>query len=101
MFFIVLCVRLFGYFLKRRAFPKKNLIAFLSGIILVLGIYVYDEYFFTFNNLKGTLQEGPVKSPNGKYIANAYYKPWGGAAGGVDIWVKVTNNTSKKVTKTV
>ncbi|WEG14518.1 DUF5412 family protein [Pullulanibacillus sp. KACC 23026] len=73
----------------------------MSGIVIVIGIYVYDEYFFTFSHLKGTFQEGPVKSPNGTYSANVYYEPWGGAAGGVTIWVKVTTNTSKKVTKTV
>ena len=99
--FIVLCVRLIVYFIKKNRFPKKNLIVFLAGIVIVLGINIYDEYFFTFDNLKGTLQEGPVISPNEKYTANAFYKPWGGAVGDVDIWVNVTNNTEKKATKTV
>ena len=39
------------------------------------------------------MQEGPeISSPTGKYTANAYYEPYGGAAGGVNVWIEVTNN---------
>lgn len=42
------------------------------------------------------MQEGPqlVLSPTGKYTANAYYEPYGGAgpSGGVHVWVEITNN---------
>ena len=39
------------------------------------------------------MQEGPeVSSPTGIYTANAYYEPYGGAAGGVNVWIEITNN---------
>ncbi|GIN74694.1 hypothetical protein J14TS2_51690 [Bacillus sp. J14TS2] len=63
---------------------------------MVLAVFLYTQYFFTFNNLRGTLQEGPINSPNGEYTANTYYRTYGGAAGGVNIWVQITNNTDHK-----
>lgn len=62
------------------------LIATLSGVVLVSSLYIYIMYFFTFNDIDKEYTQtgpGPVISPTGEYTANAYYEPYGGAAGGV------------------
>ncbi|GAB3056637.1 hypothetical protein GCM10027286_20390 [Virgibacillus ainsalahensis] len=51
----------------------------------------YNKYFFTFDTDDGEFYKGPVNSSTDKYIANAYYKPYGGATGGVNIWVEITD----------
>ncbi|MFJ5790424.1 DUF5412 family protein [Lysinibacillus sp. NPDC093197] len=69
--------------------------ATLSGIALVSSIYLYETYFFTFSEIDREFVQkgpGPVISPTEKYTANAYYEPFGGAAGGVNVWVEITNN---------
>ncbi|MFJ5764535.1 DUF5412 family protein [Lysinibacillus sp. NPDC093210] len=74
------------------------LIATLSGIALVSSIYIYETYFFTFSEIDREFVQkghGPVISPTEKYAANAYYEPFGGAAGGVNVWVEITNNSEK------
>lgn len=71
------------------------LLATLSGIALVSSIYLYETYFFTFSEIDREFVQkgpGPVISPTEKYTANAYYEPFGGAAGGVNVWVEITNN---------
>jgi len=75
----------------------KRFIVRFSKIVLVLifiyiGLLVYSTYFFTFRDLKGELLQRPVISPTGKYTANAYYKPYGGAAGGIKGWVMIKDD---------
>ncbi|MGE7935205.1 DUF5412 family protein [Viridibacillus arvi] len=80
------------------------LIATLSGVVLVSSIYIYEMYFFTFGEIdREFIQKGPgpVTSPTEKYTANAYYEPYGGAAGGVNVWVEITNNIEKNKVQTV
>jgi hypothetical protein len=102
--FVILCVRIIVSFIKKKSFPKKLLIATLSGIVLVSSIYIFEVYFFTFNEIdRRYIQEGPgpVTSPTEEYTANAYYEPYGGAAGGVNVWVEVTYNNEKNKVQTV
>ncbi|MFS1516182.1 DUF5412 family protein [Bacillus sp. SCS-151] len=73
----------------------------MSGVILFLGLFVYRDYFFTFDSLKGESYLIPVTSPTMKYTANAYYMPYGGAAGGVKIWVDVTYHDENDKIQTV
>ncbi|MFE6167982.1 DUF5412 family protein [Viridibacillus arvi] len=80
------------------------LIATLSGVVLVSSIYIYEMYYFTFGEIdREFIQKGPgpVTSPTEKYTANAYYEPYGGAAGGVNVWVEITNNIEKNKVQTV
>jgi hypothetical protein len=42
-----------------------------------------------------------VNSTNEKYTANAYYMNYGGAAGGVNVWVEITYNDENGKPKTV
>lgn len=87
-------------FIKKKPFPKKMLIATLSGVALTSFIYFVETYFFTFDEIDRTyMQEGPgpIPSPSKKYTAHAFYEPYGGAAGGVNVWVEVTNKQDNKV----
>lgn len=101
--FLILSVKAIISFVKRKSFPKKLLFIMLFGIALVSSIYVYEVYFFSFDNIdKKFIQNGPgpVLSPDGAFTANAYYEPYGGAAGGVYMWVEITkhhDNDNKKV----
>lgn len=75
----------------------------LFGAVLVSSIYVYKVYFFTFDDIDKEFMQngaGPVLSPTEEYTANAYYEPYGGAAGGVNVWVEITKhheNNNKKI----
>jgi hypothetical protein len=85
---LILCVKIINSFIKKKPFPKKLLIATLSGIVLVSSIYIYETYFFTFSEIdREFIQKGPgpVTSPTEEFTANAYYEPYGGAAGGVKV----------------
>ncbi|WP_246187576.1 DUF5412 family protein [Ornithinibacillus caprae] len=71
------------------------LIVTLLGVILASSIYIYEVYFFTFSEIDREFTQkgpGPVTSPTEKYTANAYYELYGGAAGGVNVRVEITNN---------
>ena len=102
---LIFVIKLIIFMFQRRHFPKKLLITTLTGFALFLAIFVYIQYFFTFNAIdKDYIQNGPgpVLSPTEKYMANAYYEPYGGAgpAGGVNVWIEITNNEDN-TTKTV
>lgn len=97
IFLISLCIS----FIYKKQFPKKLLIASLTSTFLFLGIFVYTNYLFSFDNLEGEFYKGPVNSPNEKYTANAYFINYGGAAGGVNVRVEVTDNNKNDKSKTV
>ena len=102
--FLILCVKIIISFIKKKPFPKKILIATLSGIVLVSSIYIYETYFFTFSEIDREYTQkgpGPVTSPTEKYTANAYYELYGGAAGGVNVWVEITYNSDNNKVRTV
>ncbi|GAE37600.1 DUF5412 family protein [Halalkalibacter akibai] len=99
--FCVFCLNLFLFFIKKKPFPKKLLIATLIGIVVVTTQVGYNKYFFTFNNNDGEFYKGPVNSPTGIYTANAYYTTYGGAAGGVNLWVEITYHEDDNKIKTV
>ena len=58
---------------------------------------IYNTYFFTFDNREGEVYKGPLNSPTGQYTANAYYKNYGGAAGGVSLWIEITDHKDNKM----
>lgn len=102
--FLILCTRIIITLIKKKPFPKGLLIATLSGVVLVSSIYIYETYFFTFSDIdRESAQKGPgpITSPTGTYTANAYYELYGGAAGGVNVWVEITNNNEKNKVQTV
>ncbi|MCI3926246.1 DUF5412 domain-containing protein [Paenibacillus sp. TRM 82003] len=95
---LILCAKIMSSFIKKKPFPKKVMIATLSGVVLVSSIYIYEMYFFTFNEIdREHFQKGPgpVTSPIEEYTANAYFELYGGAAGGVNVWVEITNNNEE------
>lgn len=96
--FLILCAKIILTIIKKNPFPKRLLFAKLSGVVLVSSIYIYETYFFTFSEInRESIQKGPgpVISPTEEYTANAYYEQYGGAAGGVNVWVEITNNNEK------
>ncbi|MFJ7736463.1 DUF5412 family protein [Lysinibacillus sp. NPDC097287] len=97
IFGVTLCIS----FIYKKQFPKKLLIASITSSIVFLGLFVYTNYFFTWDNLEGEFYKGPVNSPTEKYTANAYFINYGGAAGGVDLWVEVTYNNDNDKSETV
>lgn len=104
LLFLVLCVNVIIFFINKKPFPKKILIATSSGFVLVSAIYAYEMYFFTFSEIdREFIQKGPGPeiSPTEKYTANAYYEPYGGAAGGVNVWVEIKNNNEENKVQTV
>ncbi|MDH5162298.1 DUF5412 family protein [Heyndrickxia oleronia] len=101
LIFITFCFLAIGNFIKKKPFPKRLFTIFLSSIGVVSCLMLYSTYFFTFGNLKGEFYKGPVISPTEKYVANAYYMTYGGAAGGVNIWVNITFKEEKNKIKTV
>ena len=100
--FLIFFAKLVIYFFKRKGFPRKTLALTLIGVILFSVIFIYIQYFFSFNDInRNYMQEGPeLSSLKGVYTANAYYEPYGGAAGGVNLWIEITNNV-EDTTKTI
>ncbi|MEK4671034.1 DUF5412 family protein [Niallia sp. FSL R7-0271] len=97
---IVSFIYLIIYFLNKKHFPKKLLLVTLTSSLLFIGVLLYGIYFFSFDNInKDYTQKGPepLSSPTEKYTANAFYELYGGAAGGVNVWIEVTNNEENKV----
>jgi hypothetical protein len=71
---------------------------------MISSIYIYEVYFFTFKEIdRESTQKGPgpITSPTGEYTANAYYELYGGAAGGVNVWVDITNKNEKNKVQTI
>lgn len=102
--FLILCANIIISFIKKKPFPKKLLIATLSGVVLVSSIYIYEMYFFKFSEIDREYTQngpGPVTSPTEKYTANAFYEPYGGAAGGVNVWVEITYINEENKIETV
>jgi hypothetical protein len=90
--------------MKKNAFPKKLLIVTLAGVVLISSIYIYEVYFFTFSEVdERSMQKGPgpLPSPTGEYSADVYYELYGGAAGGVNMRVEITNNQEEDIVQTV
>ncbi|MFE8697409.1 DUF5412 family protein [Cytobacillus sp. FJAT-53684] len=99
--FFTFLVKLLTSLIFKKTFPMKMMFAALTGLILTIAIYGYNQYFFTFNHLGGEFYKGPVDSPTKKYIANAYYMTYGGAVGGVNVWVEITYNDKKNKKKII
>nr|WP_205603758.1 DUF5412 family protein [Bacillus mesophilus] len=101
---MVLCVNIIISLLKKKSFSRKLLIVTIVGAILVTIIFIYTQYFFTFNSIdRESFQRGPgpIKSPTDRYSANAYYELYGGAAGGVNVWVEITDHNNNNERKTI
>ena len=102
--FFILVVNLLKFVIYKKPFPKRLFIATLTGMIFVSSIYIYQTYFFTFDRIdRESMQKGPgpMSSPTGRYTADAFYELYGGAAGGVNVWVEVTDHNNQDKTKTI
>lgn len=75
-----------------------SLIAVLIGVIAAYSIYQNATYEFTFES--GELRE-ELTSPNGEYTAQSFLQLYGGAAGGVNVYVKVIFHSEDDIERTV
>ena len=82
--------------LRGTRLPRKTLYTFLISAILFCTIFIYIQYFFTFDAIqREDAQEGVVRlSPNEQATASVFYELYGGAAGGVNVWVEVQENNA-------
>ena len=102
--FLFLVVNLLKFVIHKKPFPKRLFVATLTGMIFVSSIYIYQTYFFTFDRIdRKSMQQGPgpMASPTGRYTADAFYELYGGAAGGVNVWIEVTDHNNHDKTKTI
>ncbi|WP_306977338.1 DUF5412 family protein [Alkalibacillus salilacus] len=90
--------------IKKKPFPRKMLLATLSCVLLLGSTIIYERYFFTFEEInRAHVQDGPgpIESPDETYSASAYYEPYGGAAGGVNVWIEVVNHANNDQMKII
>lgn len=98
--FIIQCLQ---YFFKRRRFPKNSLLVLIVSFSILTMSWIYVYYFFTFDKIDAQYSEQGMQhviSPNEEWTANTFYEQYGGAAGGVNVVVKVTNLKTNE-TKTI
>ena len=90
----IFVIQVIRYMFKKTKFPKKLAITIAIVFAILLAIFIRINFFFTFESIDRTwIQEGslPATSPNEQYVAKSYYEPYGGAVGGVNMWVEVTD----------
>lgn len=82
----------------------RNRLMISGGFIVILCSLLFiwvKGYLFTFNGIQEAYHEDPVVSPNSAYSAKVSYEYYGGAAGGVNAVVEITDHSQQDLTKTV
>lgn len=83
----------------------RKLVKFITiiGICLVLiAAYVfYRQQTNDFGYTEGTPFDAPLASPNGEYSAQAFYRYYGGAAGGTMMFVNITDHRHEDAVRTI
>lgn len=100
LLFFISGIKYIGYLKGKNPFPKSLLLMAFSICLIGLSLIGYHSYFFTFDRIDkdfAQTEAGPILSPTEKYTANAYYEPYGGAAGGVNVWVEITEHEMDEV----
>lgn len=85
-------------FLSGRKISKGLLSAFLALSAAAIGLTVYEAHLHPFDTSGGAVYADPLDSPSGRYTASAFHRPYGGAAGGVTVWVDVAEDGGKAET---
>ncbi|WP_424237581.1 hypothetical protein [Bhargavaea ginsengi] len=91
---ILLLIRMF----TRKQVPKGLLVAFVGLVAFAIRLSTYETQFHPFDRSEGEAYMEPLDSPFGRYTASAYYRPYGGAAGGVTVWVDIADEGGKPET---
>lgn len=77
----------------------------LKLIAICITCYVtfslYNYFTYDFNTIKGEKDGEAVTSPNGTYSAQIYYQYYGGAAGGVNVFINVISHLENNIEQTV
>lgn len=79
---------------------KKTLVVIFIGLVCILSFLLYKSlsYEFTFEN---GVKDKELLAPSGDYTAQIYYLYYGGAAGGVNVYVNIISHTENNVESTV
>lgn len=77
----------------------KTSLSIVTLIIVAILIYFfYDHITYDFDTPKGILHE-KIRSPEGNYSARIYYEYYGGAAGGVNVYVTIVDKMQDNIEK--
>lgn len=89
--------------IRRHAIITAFSILILALFAAVTLYFTLRPYFSTFDRSEQGELAYSMSSPNGEYTAEMYGVPYGGAAGGVTIWVDVkeTNDLDGSTVKTI
>ncbi|RJE90441.1 hypothetical protein D3P07_09635 [Paenibacillus sp. 1011MAR3C5] len=79
---------------------KKYIIIIVVGILAVFSYLTYTNLTYEFNYDSGVKDEELI-SPSGNYTAQVYYHYYGGAAGGVNVYVNVIFHLEDDIERTV
>ncbi|QDQ03130.1 hypothetical protein FOH38_23300 [Lysinibacillus fusiformis] len=80
----------------------RKIIKWATTCIILFCIYlIYNHFTYDFNYTNGEKDGKLVTSPNGTYSAQVYYQNYGGAAGGVNIFVNITFHLEDNVERTI
>lgn len=79
---------------------KYVVILIVSAVSLFLVYFLYSQFTYEFDSKSGIKQE-ELSSPTGKYTAQVYFQSYGGAAGGVNVYVTVIFHLEGEVEKMV
>ncbi|MNI22328.1 hypothetical protein D3C73_758810 [compost metagenome] len=87
--------------MTNRRFKRFILLFMIIAIPAILLFIWFKGVFFTFDGIQAEHFEVPIDSPEGTYTAHTYYEYYGGAAGGVNAVVEITDHTNADSTKII
>lgn len=70
-------------------------------LVLIVSYVFYRQQTYDFLYTKGTPFDSPIESPDGAYSAQAFYRTYGGAAGGVMLFVNITEHQHEDTIRTI
>src|SRR5690606_25302007 len=79
---------------------KKTVVVIFIGLVCIVAFLVYKNLSYEFNFDKG-IKDTELLSPSGDYTAQVYFHYYGGAAGGVNVYVNIISHTENNVESTV
>lgn len=89
--------------IHRHPIASVFIVLFALSVIALILFFTLRPYFSTFDRAGQGELSSSMSSPNGEYTAELYGVPYGGAAGGVTLWVDVkkTGDTSPSGAKSI
>ena len=88
-FIIVFLIFFIRFLMKRNRFPFLLLVPCIIIFQIFLNDYIQTNYHFTFDDISIEYTDKTLTSPDGLRNAQLQYEYYGGAAGGVNLLVKL------------